>query len=153
MDILRFVDGAGAERLNLINPTGWFAGAEFNLGRKVKTRIMINQPGVDGDTLATHSRDTRTLILPLYMKPQANITNMLNLYGALVTEVERDTNILEVRPPGFGSSFLIDTYAGDVDALLHGGDLPDVLNRLKTGSPLIVTLPRAPESRGAGTFL
>src|SRR5688500_4963195 len=83
--------------LNLIDPEGWFAGAGLDLGRRGHTRTYIEQKGVHGATLTTADLGLRQMTIPLYMKPQADIDAMLDLYEDLVTELDRTHNVLEVR--------------------------------------------------------
>lgn len=139
-------------RLDLNDPEGWRVGAEFDLGRRTKTKTYISQPGYDGATLTTADLGLRQITLPLYMAKQSDVEAMLDLYDALIDELDRPTNVLEIVPAE-ETSILIDTYSGDVDAILNGRNLPDIFERLNSGGPIIVTLDRAPASRGDGTYL
>jgi hypothetical protein len=154
VDRFRFVDGTGAERLNLENyPDGWYLGRGIDLGSRSVTRTFIQQGGVDGATLATSDVDIRVMTIPLLMSKQSSDENMLTLYEDLVFELNRETNILEIRPTGFATSFLIDTYRSEIPHIVGGQDRPDIFKFLEVGSPLILTIERAPHSRGAGTYL
>ena len=153
MDRFRFVDGASALRLELLNANGWYLGKGLDLGRRTTERTYLNQKGVDGAVLVAADLEIRTMTIPLHMAKQGNATAMLALYEDLVDELDRETNIIELRPTGFGTSFLIDTYRGDGDSLFHDANFSDVFKKLRTGEPVVVTLERAPKSRGAGTYL
>lgn len=148
--ILRFVDASGSVRLDLNSLTGWYLSRGLDLGRTTYARTYMRQGGVDGVTFVSADEDVVTMRIPLLMHPQPIAESVWELMEALRVECQRDTNIVEYRPPDFQVSFLIDTYKADVPSLHQGAPVPNPYRLRQAGLPVLLEIDRAAQMRGAG---
>lgn len=152
-DIFRFVDAGNAELLNLNDPSGWMLLRGFDLGITTAERTYISQPPFDGAFMSSSRRPQVTMVVPLYLTPQTDSDAMVTHFTALATELDRVTNIIEYRPQGASSSFLIDTFRADIPSFYSGFGGPSPFVLLQSVGPLVCRIDRLPDFRGAATHL
>lgn len=159
----RFVDGLGATRLDINNTGtdpasktgggGWYiARGGLDIGTKALERAWIGQVPY-GTMLAATMAPPVEMHLKLLMVPQVSATTMKALYDALVVELRRKTNIIELKPEGVSTSYFIDTFRADEPSMFRPIEVPNVFKLLQLGQPIEFTMFREPELRGAGVMV
>lgn len=101
VDRFRFVDDAGALRLDLNNhESGWYVSRGLDLGGRQIRKTWISQPGYDGATLASSDYEVSPMRVPLLMARQTSARGVNHLFALLEKELTRDENTIQIRPDG-----------------------------------------------------
>jgi hypothetical protein len=154
MDRFRFVTYDGSTlRLDLNTESGWMLARGFVLGNVRLERTYITQPPYAGGTLASSWKPVVQMTVPLILTKQTNIAAIRTKFDALKTELERDTNTIEMRENGDNTSYYIDTYKADMPSLHRGIDAPNLMQYGVVIGPIVLEIDRYPDLRGAGTMI
>lgn len=149
--VFRFEDSSGVERLDLNDPSGFEVARGLDLGTASVVHTFLSQPPYDGATLAASWRPLATMFVPLILHEQASMAAMKTLWDALVTELDRDTNVIRFQPEGAASASLYDTYRADIPTKYRGQAAPFIGGDLLQDVELVpLVILRHPEPRGAG---
>lgn len=151
--ILRFVDDVGAVRLDLNTDTGFVLAKGLDLGEPPLEQVWLHQTPYDGAVLASSRQDVTVMTIPVILRKQASWVAMQTLMTSLKTELARASNIIEYRPLGAGTSFLIDTYRSPTPSLFRGQAAPTAALDLQDSEPMPLTIYRHPVMRGAGAHI
>jgi dsDNA-binding SOS-regulon protein len=145
VDVWRFVDQTGAERLDMNDPDAWLLGRGLVLGRQPFDKTYISQAPFSGATLATSTPLLVQMQVPLNMQEQDDVDDMLELMDALATELTRTTNIIEGKLPGASTSFFLDTFKTDIPTLIQGVPSPNPYLMGGSVFPVLLDIDRMPD--------
>lgn len=131
--LCRYVSGIGAGRTTLLDvntTTGFKLLRSPDFGTKDIESVKLSQQPYDGDLVVDTRRPNRRVRLALLLQPQETWAEILTLRSGLVTELDRQTNILEYRFPYTEGGvvpepFFVYTERAPVPALLRGQDAPN----------------------------
>lgn len=151
--MMRFVDGGGAVRLDLNDPTGFVLLQGWSLGDPDLEQVWLHQAPSSGAVLASSRDGIRTMLVPIRLTQQVSIAAVQTKMTALFTELGRVTNVIEFRPTGAAASYLIDTFRAPAPSLFRGQDTPNPAIYLQDTRPMELLIPRMPEMRGAGVHV
>lgn len=146
--VFRFVDEDNNERLDLNDPNGWELQQGLDLGEMVIEETTLQQAPYDDEVVVGTRRPRRDVRIPLKLNPQPTWSSMESLKAQLVTELDRDTNIIEVSWQG-GAPYYLDTYRAAIPSYFRGQDVPGPHVWLRD-VPVIITLKAKAVMRGAG---
>lgn len=149
--VFRFEDTGGTLRLDLANTSGFEVARGLNVGTAGITHEMLEQPPYDGAVIAASYRPLAQMSIPLIVNRQANMTALVALWQSLVTELNRETNVIKFQPDGAPSATLYDTYQAEIPTLYRGQAAPFIGGSLLEDVELVtLVIPRHPVPRGAG---
>lgn len=149
--VFRFEDTSGTLRLDLANVSGFEVARGLNVGTAGITHEMLEMPPYDGATVAASWRPTTQMFVPLIVNRQASMAALKTLWDSLVTELDRDTNVIKFQPDGAASATLYDTYRAEIPSLYRGQAAPFIGGTLLEDVELVnLVIPRHPTPRGAG---
>lgn len=146
--LLRFVDTTtdpDTVLFDLNDPDGIFI-ANLDMGGVGTASTWLDAPGEDGAEMASSSRPLSTIRVDIHVAGEASSDAVLALWADLVTELDKDRNVLEYRPLGASASEIIDTFRADIPSLYSGADIHAFLNK-RTQEPLTLLIPRWPTAR------
>lgn len=107
--ILRIVNPNNLATVRLNLQAGAYRLADgFDEGSPGLRRVLLSQPGYDGEEQAATSRTNATMTIPVTIVPQDTWAAVQAAYDALYTEMDRDENTIEWRPIGAGASRFYD---------------------------------------------
>jgi hypothetical protein len=154
MRIFRFVtDNHLTVRLDLETNDGFCLGRGLDLGTVTKRRTWLSQPPFAGASQAGTMKDVATMTVPLLLPEQASPEDVIELWEALGTELDRPTNNIEFRPDGWPASWFFSTFEADVPPLFRGQDAPAIETLLLDPMPIVLSIPRMPIPTGAGSYI
>lgn len=151
MDILRFVDPAnGSSRLDINGAPGsttWQLGRGLDIGRQTLDKVYIAQPPFAGATLASSTPQLVRMVIPLFLPKQANVAAAKAKMVLLAAELNRTTNVIEMRLPGDASSVFLDTFRADLPSIVQGSPTPQPYAYSASVVPVVLEIDRLPGIR------
>lgn len=149
--VFRFEDGAGTLRLDLANTSGFEVARGLDVGSAPIVHEFMHQAPHNGAVSAASWRPETVMTIPLIVNRQANMAAIKTLWDSLVTELDRETNIIRFQPDGAAAHTLYDTYRAEIPSLYRGQAAPFIGGTLLEDVELVtLIIPREPVPRGAG---
>lgn len=151
-DLARFIDpDTAATRFDFL---AWGdIGAAFTPGNAPVIRKVLAMDGVDGGVQTSTARGEAIMQIPWLISKQASWDALRDAFAALAVELDRPTNVFEFKFTGDpAGSYLADTFRAEIPSLLST-PAPQPPVALLTVAPILISLPRVYQLRGAGAYV
>lgn len=153
--VLRYItESTGATLLDLNDPAGFhLVRGGIVLGTAPVEGTWLSQPPHPGAIPAGMHRPNVEMALRLMLAPQPTWADVASRWAALAAELDKPVGVIEFKPDGASSSYLIDVFRSPVPSLFRGQDAASPETYKGDPEPVDVLIYRKPLLRGAGTYI